>query len=356
MESILYNLVSALADNYGFDADEALEFVRWETDVDHVGEVLKMMNKPTKAAPAKKAEPVEKPAAGGAGEKPVEEAKDETAEKIATCQKNIALWQKKLDEGAVKDEDKQREKIEKEQKKLEKLLAKPEAKPEPKKEKETKPEPKKEKETKPEVKPEVKPEPKKEKEAVKEKRIKRFSPVMATQLKSALESVKVEITDKLKKEFQQYVEDLTDDDFRKEGLADHMRTFSKMKAPVETVVEETPAESEEEAEKEELASGGARLPAKEEEEKPEAVSVTLKELQSISTVAGVEPMGTFWDGDNGKFVKGPDGDDDEDFEDVTFEGKDYVVGEKTGRVYEARESGDVFAGFIGVAKFKKMTR
>mgnify|MGYP000364250308 CR=1 FL=1 len=69
---------------------------------------------------------------------------------------------------------------------------------------------------------EKKPEPKKaEKPAEKEKRIKRFSPVMATQLKTALDGVKVEMTDKLKKEFQQYVEDLTDDD----GVGFALREF-----------------------------------------------------------------------------------------------------------------------------------
>jgi len=332
METILYKLVECLAENYGFDADEALEFVRWETDVDHVGEVLKMLSKTEKPV-TKKTEPAETKPAKVVEEKPAEESKDENAEKISTCQKNIALWQKKLADGSVKDEEKQREKIEKEQKKLDKLLAKPETK------KETKKVTKKE-------------EPKKEtkKEEAKEKRIKRFSPVMTTQLKSALENVKVDITDKLKKEFQQYVEDLTDDDFRKEGLADHMRAFAKMKAPVEETTADYP----------DGGMAGASAPESEDEvedeEKPEPTSVTLKELQSISTVADVDPIGTFWDGDNGRFVKGPDADDDEDFEDVTFEDISYVVGEKTGRVYEARESGDVFAGFIGIAKFKNMTR
>jgi hypothetical protein len=41
---------------------------------------------------------------------------------------------------------------------------------------------------------------------------------------------------------------------------------------------------------------------------------------------------------------------------VKFEGLKYVVGDKTGRVYEARDTGDIFAGFIGVGKFKKMTK
>jgi hypothetical protein len=198
METKLYNLVSALADNFGFDADEAFEFARWETDVDHVGEILKVVDSTSKpVAPkkeAKKEEPKKEP------------VKDESAEKIAECRKNIDLWQKKLDDGVVKDADKQREKIEKEQKKLAKLLEKapaPAAKVEAKK-----------------------PEPEK-----KEKRIKRFSPVMASQLKTALEGVKLEMSDPLKKEFQQYIEDLTDDDFRKESMADHMRAFAKLKTP-----------------------------------------------------------------------------------------------------------------------------
>jgi len=327
METKLYNLVSCLADNYGFDADEAFEYVRWETDVDHVGGIISVTEKPAKAV-KKAAEPekeAEKPAAAAAG------GEDE---KIATCRKNIENWTKKA--GSAKDAVKHQEKIDKEQKKLEKLLAKA-----PKVE-EKKPEPKAV-------------EPKKAAPEKAEKRIKRFSPVMAGQLKTALEGVKLEMTDKLKKEFQQYVEELTDDDYRKEGLADHMRAFSKLKAPAEEPEEEITEEAEpeeeetteeaEEAEAEEKIVGDSTV-----------VDVTLKELQGISMTATVEPAGTFWDADKGRFVKGPEADDDEDFEEKKFEGTTYVVGEKTGRVYEARDSGDVFAGFVGVGKFKKMTK
>jgi hypothetical protein len=97
--------------------------------------------------------------------------------KIAACRKNIELWQKKLDEGKVKDTDKQLEKIEKEKKKLQKSEgsdAKSEAKPEGKT-------------------AEKKAEPKEEPKA--EKRIKRFSPVMSSQLKAILADVDVEITE-----------------------------------------------------------------------------------------------------------------------------------------------------------------
>jgi hypothetical protein len=342
METKLYALVECLAANYGFNADEAFEFSRWETDVDHVGEILKVVDSTSKpVAPKKEAVKKEEP-------KKEEPAKDDSAEKISTCRKNIDLWQKKLDEGSVKDADKQREKIEKEQKKLDKLLEKldkllekapaPPAKVEAKK-------------------PEPKVEAKKAEPEKKEKRIKRFSPVMASQLKTALEGVKLEMADPLKKEFQQYIEDLTDDDFRKESMADHMRAFAKLKAP---------------AKKEEVDNGagvGFHLMKAEDSDMEESdaeeevkmeptatvVDVTLKELQEISMTATIDPPGTFWDADNGRFVKGPDADDDEDFEETTFDGVKYVVGEKTGRIYEARDTGDVFAGFKGVGKFKKMT-
>lgn len=328
METQLYNLVSALADNYGFDADEAFEYARWETDTDHVGEILKVVEKPEpKKTPAKK-ESVK----DDASEAPTESTTSDPADKIATCRKNIDLWQKKLDDGKVKDAAKQREKIEKEQKKLAKLLEKaPAVKVE-----EKKAEPKKA-------------EPKKAESEKKEKRIKRFSPVMASQLKTALEGVKLEMSDSLKKEFQTYVEDLTDDDFRKESLSDHMRAFAKLKVPTETVKAESEVEeTEEDAETEEET---VKM-----ESTATVVDVTLKELQDICMTATIDPPGTFWDADNGRFVKGPEADDDEDFDELTFENVKYVVGDKTGRVYEARDTGDVFAGFIGVGKFKKMTK
>jgi hypothetical protein len=313
METKLYALVECLAANYGFDADEAFEFTRWETDVDHVGEILKAIDKNVV---------VEKPVA-----KKEEPVTDDLADKIAACRKNIELWQNKLSDPKLKDADKQRDKIDKEQKKLAKFLEKM---PAPKVE---------------EKKPESK---KKELPAVKEKRIKRFSPIMASQLKTVFESVKLELTDKLKKEFQQYVEDLTDDDFRKEGLSDHMRSFANMKVPVETLRAETAAEdTPDESEDNETITMKSDSTV---------VDVTLKELQNISLTVTLETAGTLWDADNGRFVKGPESDDDEDFEETVFQGTSYVVGEKTGRVYEARDSGDIFAGFIGVGKFKKMTK
>jgi hypothetical protein len=303
METMIYNLVECLADNYGFDADEAFEFSRWETDVDHVGEILKLV---ASQPPSKKKAAVEVVA---------KTISPETEEKILACKKNIALWEQKLSEGNVKDVAKQEEKIEKEKLKLAKLEESSEpAKQEPKKKEEPK------------------------KEANKEKRIKRFSPVMTSQLKSALENVNLEMSDKLKKEFQKYIEDLTDDDYKKDSLADHMRAFAKLNVP------------DAEEEKSDAEDNSDDIPEK------VVHDVTLSQLQKLDMVTAVDPKGTFWDADNGRFVKGPDADDDEDFSEVEFEGKQYVVGDKTGRVYESVNGVDVSTGgFVGVGKFKKMT-
>jgi len=313
MEKQLYALVECLADNYGFDVDEAYEFCSDGTDVNHIQKFLEK-EKPKKAA-----------------EKPEKEEKEKPSP-LETAQKNIALWTKKADalsekisSGKTTDEeadqaalDKLNEKLEKERKKLAKLDdEKPAAKPA---KKETA-----KKET-----------PKKEKPAEKEKRIKRMTPLIKGQLKTALEGVKLEFSDKHQKDFVAYVEEMEDDDFRACGLADHMRNYAKSHAEEEVVVDN---------------GAGTGL-------KPAAghVTLSLKALQGIKMTASVEPPGTFWDADNGRFVKGPEAVDDEDVEEITFEGKDYGVGEKSGRVYLEVDDKDVFQGFIGVGKFKAMKR
>lgn len=298
--------------------------------------------------------------------------------KIWDCEHKIALWEAKM--GTDEETDaKMREKIEKEKKKLEKLK-KEEAKAETKKGK-AKAEPKKTK-AKAEEKTEAKAE-----EEKKEKRIKRFSPVMTAQLKKALEENGIDMTDALKKEFQQYIEDLTDDDYRASGLADHMRAFATLKnVKPETVVGDKPVAMAEKAEeiKEEDEKGEAKAETKtetktEKDEKPKKapkkaakkggdkmvipemssaatiVELSLEELRGIKMTAEINSNpGTYWDFE-GRFVKGPESDEDEDVVEVeNFNGKKYVVGEKTGRVYEVNTDGDVFAGFAGVGKFKAM--
>jgi len=232
----IYTLVSALADNYGFDADEAMEHVETGTDVNFV-EAIQSLKTP---APRKKKE-----------EEP-----------------------------------------------------KPEPKPEPKK-------------------AEPEPEPKKEE---KEKRIKRMTPTIGNQLKTALSNVGIEMDDKLKKEFVKFVEALDDETWRANGLSDHMRHFAESKAPKkeEPVVETS-----------------------------EPKVVTIEDLKKVDLLTEVDTPGVFWNGDDGVFVTGP-AEEDEDMTEIKFNSKDYVVGEKTGRVYEVSDSKDVFVGFAGIGKFKTM--
>ena len=347
METKLYAMISCLADNHGFDADEAFEYVRWETDVDHVGEILALIGvKEEKKKTEEKSDTV--------SEAPTESTTGgDVHEKIAVCKKNISLWEKKLADGKCKDADKQEDKIRKEKAKLIKL----EAKAGPVVPAPPKVEPKKE-----EAKAETK------KADTKEKRIKRFSPVMASQLKTALEGVGLEMGDKIKKEFQQYIEDLTDDDYRASGLADHMRAFAKLKAPapekdaeeseveeltkeIDEIIKEDPPAPPVETKKEAPAKAGP----------PKIIDVTLDDLRMIKMIAEIDTPGTYWDADNGRFVKGPASDEDEDFEDTKFNGKTYTVGDKTRRVYLVENPEDeenyktIFAGFLGVGKFKDMT-
>jgi hypothetical protein len=109
-------------------------------------------------------------------------------------------------------------------------------------------------------------------------------------------------------------------------------------------------EAESEAEEEETVDVDVQNTA------ADAKQVSLAALQKIELTASVDPPGTYLDTKSGQFVTGPSADEDEDFEEVKFESKTYAVGEKTGRVYEARDDGDFFAGFIGVGQFKSMTK
>ena len=85
--------------------------------------------------------------------------------------------------------------------------------------------------------------------------------------------------------------------------------------------------------------------------------LTIKQLQAIENI--MTPIGgkkgVYWDCDKGRWVTGPETEDDEDATDITFQGKSYAVGDKTGRVYETTDNKDTFVGFVGVGAFLKMT-
>ena len=102
-------------------------------------------------------------------------------------------------------------------------------------------------------------------------------------------------------------------------------------------------------------------PVQVEEPAPQAdiipVTLTIAELKKLKHLVPLETTGVFRDSDNHRLVTGPVEDIDEDVEgDYNYTGKKYVVGEKTSRVYEVCETGDVFAGFNGIGKFKNLVK
>ena len=62
--------------------------------------------------------------------------------------------------------------------------------------------------------------------------------------------------------------------------------------------------------------------------------------------------GVYLNTETSKYVTGPLEDPDEDFSvPLKLDGKEYIIGDNTSRVYEMKEEGDVFAGFYGIGKF-----
>lgn len=278
----IYAIVEKLADEHGFDADEAMEFCD-----DEVCALVDLFPKE---------------------EKPKETPLDK-------ARKNVSNWQKKLDADKFADEEakaKHIEKLEKEKVKLAKL--------EPVVEKST-----------------AKTTAVKE---GKEKRIKRFSPQMATALALALKSEGIasddkKVVDEHKKKVCEYIEALGDAEFRKLSLADHMKAYCHAEA-VKDMPEMTGEQSDE-------------------EEEPAVEQLTLAKLQKIETIASMDDLAHFWDSKTGKAVTGPAMEDDEDMCDpFDWKGDSYVIGNKTGRVYKVMDDGDTFAGFVGVGMFKGM--
>jgi hypothetical protein len=215
---------------------------------------------------------------------------------VDTASKSLALWkekaeklQQKLDEGTSKDEDKDREALTKLEEKIEAQEAKVEALKHP----ETAHPPAKKTASAKKAAP-ASASAKKAAPAVAEKRIKRMTVTITKQLTESLKVAGLDLTEDLKAEFRQYVEDMSQDDYVAKNLKDHIADFAKKNGSPPTT-------------------------------------------DDAETSAGAEE------------------DPDEDMLEVTFKGTDYVVGEKTNRVYRVNPSGaDVFEGFVKIGKFKDM--
>lgn len=173
--------------------------------------------------------------------------------------------------------------------------------------------------------------------------------------------------DKLKKEFVKYLNDLTEEDYQKDTKShpDRMNDFAALKAPKK--------EEEKPVAKAAAAGGKAKVAPKkktmwEEMTNHETPDGPPSNAANIHTVEDIEeltnneflvtvqgsPDGVFWDGKNGRWVRGPEAVEDEDLVEVNFNGVDYMVGEQSTRIYRETDNRDEFVGYVGVGKFKDM--
>lgn len=187
----------------------------------------------------------------------------------------------------------------------------------------------------------------------KTKRIARMSPTLTNQLKAELIKIGIVFIDDdkkqvelLKKEFTRYIDNLSEGDFTAKDLANHMRDFANTKKPApekeEPVVKKAPSVMP-------TFSNAAAI-----------TDVDIDELRAIKMIAkpgsfpdGRKWNGEFWDGDEGRFVRGP-AREDGDGNHVKFNGKDYYYEAGSFRVYEEIDDKDVFVGYVGVGQFRDM--
>jgi hypothetical protein len=170
--------------------------------------------------------------------------------------------------------------------------------------------------------------PKVKKEPVAEKRMRRMSPTFTKLLEGAFDTARMEMKKESPKEFANYVNDLTQDDFDAKALTDHMRDY------VTSIARQ---------------SAPADAPA-------DAIrTISYDDLTRMRSVL-IEAYGPgiYWNTVDKIFVTGPSADDDEDATETTMNNNSYIVGDKTQRVYMTVDGADTFVGFLGIGKFANM--
>ena len=191
---------------------------------------------------------------------------------------------------------------------------------EPKEPKEKKPkEPKEPKDEKPK---DEKPKDEKPEKVV--KNIPRLTPTISKKLEEVVAEV-CTWDDKFKKEFAEYANSMTKDDYAAKPLDDHIEDFAMSKRPG--------------------PSGGSGV-------KPapalEITELTYKELKEVKGLSNTDDPFVFKT-KQGKLVTGPSELDDENMDEGKFESADILIGETTRRVYNSDEE---FMGWWGFGKFK----
>lgn len=164
----------------------------------------------------------------------------------------------------------------------------------------------------------------------------RVSDVMKKTLQASLTNAKIVFNDtqlnNYKKKFAEYANSLDSVTYSLKKPEVHIRDFVSSLQPVQS------------------SSSNSEIITK---------MVSLEELQNMkATLSSPEGIihGVYWENSQGIYVRGPDKDPDEDYVEKTFQNKSYMVGEKTGRVYEIREENDdtfdgKFLGFMGIGQF-----
>lgn len=163
--------------------------------------------------------------------------------------------------------------------------------------------------------------------------------------------------EKLKKEFVKYINELTEEDYKKDTKShtDRMNDFAAIKYP--------PAKkAETKEEKPHKKTMWEEMNSHETPTDPPSNVATIHEVKDIEELQNNEflvevkgsPDGVYWDGKNGRWIKGLRPVDNEDLIEVKFNGKEYNVGEKSLIVYLETDNRDMFMGYCGVGKFKGM--
>jgi hypothetical protein len=221
-------------------------------------------------------------------------------EKLAKLVTKIDGGKSKIPDKDEENKTKTEEKISELQKKISDLTEKPAAKPA-------------KKAAKPADKPEVKPS---AEEAKPSKNIPRLIASMLVQLKAEFESAGVEWDDKYKKEFVDEMNAMDATFYAAKGLESRMKAFAESKNP---------------------AAGGS------------IQSLTVAELHSQNNNLTEVSAGIYQHKTSGKQVTGPPEDADEELDDATIDDVEYVVGQKTKRIYLSET--EEFVGYWGVGKF-----
>ena len=238
---------------------------------------------------------------------------EEQQSKLTKLNEKIAGGKSKIPDKDEENKTKLEEKISEIQTKISEIIAK-ESAPKPEK---------KGKAAKTEAKAEA---PKTEAKA-EAKHIPRITPAMTKKLKDAFETVGAPWDDKYKKEFVDYVNGLSEEDFAEYGLEGHMSKFANMHTLA-------------------AAGGGGGGGG------PSTKSLTVTKLHEMNEHLIEMSAGVYQHKTTKNVFSGPEQDSDEEFEDVEVGGVDYVVGQNTKRVYKRQDDGpDEFVGYWGVGKF-----